>query len=148
MKRGYFGIGIENNIKEHNLGTLWRSAHAFGATFVFTVGRRYEHQHSDVQHVTRHMPLFAFDTLMDMRKQCPNVAIFGIEFLQADMNLHSFSHPERAIYLLGSEGRGLSHDAIAMCDHVISIPTILCLNVASAGTVVLYDRQHKRRREA
>ena len=38
---GYCGIGIENGKAEVNLGTLWRSAHIFGAVFLFTVGRRY-----------------------------------------------------------------------------------------------------------
>ncbi len=36
--RGYFGIGVEGISKPMNLGSLWRTAHAFGASFVFTVG--------------------------------------------------------------------------------------------------------------
>src|SRR6478609_5380705 len=36
--RGYFAIGIEGASKAVNLGNLLRSAHAFGASFVFTVG--------------------------------------------------------------------------------------------------------------
>ena len=37
----FYGIGIVNTKTEANIGTLWRSAHAFGASFIFTVGRRY-----------------------------------------------------------------------------------------------------------
>ena len=36
--RGYFGIGIEGSSKPMNAGNLFRSANAFGASFVFTVG--------------------------------------------------------------------------------------------------------------
>lgn len=39
--RGYFGIGVEGVGKPMNLGNLWRAAHAFGASFVFTVGAAY-----------------------------------------------------------------------------------------------------------
>ena len=39
--RGYFGIGIENIKTEANIGTLMRSSYAMGASFVFTIGRRY-----------------------------------------------------------------------------------------------------------
>ena len=39
--RGYFGIGVEGISKEMNLGNLFRSAHAFGASFVFTVDAEY-----------------------------------------------------------------------------------------------------------
>ncbi len=35
--RGYFGIGAEGISKAMNVGSLFRSAHAFGASFMFTV---------------------------------------------------------------------------------------------------------------
>ena len=38
--RGYFGIGVEGISKAMNLGNLMRSAHAFGASFFFTVDAR------------------------------------------------------------------------------------------------------------
>ncbi len=39
--RGYFGVGVEGVGRPMNLGSLWRTAHAFGASFVFTVGAAY-----------------------------------------------------------------------------------------------------------
>ncbi|MGA8690286.1 MAG: hypothetical protein WB662_10360 [Methyloceanibacter sp.] len=36
--RGYFAIGVEGVPKAVNLGNLLRSAHAFGASFAFTIG--------------------------------------------------------------------------------------------------------------
>ena len=38
FRRGYFAIGVEGISKAVNLGNLLRSAHAFGASFVFTIG--------------------------------------------------------------------------------------------------------------
>ena len=35
--RGYFGIGVEGISKAHNLGAVMRTAHAFGASFAFTL---------------------------------------------------------------------------------------------------------------
>ena len=35
--RGYFAIGVEGISKPMNLGNLLRSAHAFGASFFFTI---------------------------------------------------------------------------------------------------------------
>ena len=35
--RGYFAIGAEGISKPMNLGALMRTAHAFGASFVFSV---------------------------------------------------------------------------------------------------------------
>ena len=39
--RGYFGIGVDRISKTMNVGNLFRSAHAFGAGFVFTVQAAY-----------------------------------------------------------------------------------------------------------
>ena len=38
--RGYFGVGIEQSSKPMNAGNLFRTAHAFGASFLFTVNSR------------------------------------------------------------------------------------------------------------
>ena len=39
--RGYFGIGVAGVSKSMNVGSLFRTAHAFGASYVFTVGAAY-----------------------------------------------------------------------------------------------------------
>lgn len=39
--KGYFGIGVEGLSKPLNAGNLFRSAQAFGASFLFTVGASY-----------------------------------------------------------------------------------------------------------
>jgi len=41
ISRGYFGIGVEGISKPMNAGNLFRTAHAFGASFVFTIGADY-----------------------------------------------------------------------------------------------------------
>jgi len=39
--RGYFGIGVEGISKSMNAGALFRTAHAFRASFMFTVAAHY-----------------------------------------------------------------------------------------------------------
>ena len=50
------------------------------------------------------------------------------------------AHPERAVYLLGSETDGLSPEALEHCADVVQIPGEFSLNVSVAGSIVLYDR--------
>jgi len=38
MARGYFGIGVEGISKAYNLGAVLRTAHAFDASFAFSIG--------------------------------------------------------------------------------------------------------------
>jgi tRNA G18 (ribose-2'-O)-methylase SpoU len=142
--RGYFGIGVVQSKTPTNMGTLWRSAHNFGAAFCFTVERRYSMEVSDTTKAQRHIPLFHFTSLDDLLSHVPaDCALIGVEQHETSRPLAGFSHPERAIYLLGAEDRGLPEPIIMMCRHVLEISSPMCLNVAVAGSIVMYDRQTK-----
>ena len=139
--RGYFGIGIERSKTEANVGTLWRSAFALGAAFVFTIGKRYPRQASDTTESWRHIPLLEFATVEDFRAHIPyDCQVIGVEITPEAELLRDFQHPQRAIYLLGPEDGSLSNAAQAICQHIVKFDSRYCLNVAAAGTVVMYDR--------
>lgn len=142
----YFAIGVVNSKRETNIGTLLRSAHAFGAAFVFTVGRRYEKQASDTVAAWHSTPLFNFSSVGDLLAHVPyDAQLIGVELDERAVPLPSFSHPRRAVYLLGAEDHGLSAVQRSLCHKIVQIPgASRCLNVAAAGTVVLYDRAARK----
>lgn len=140
--RGYCGIGIVGSKSPLNVGTLWRSAANLGAAFIFTVGRRYPQQASDTIKAYRRIPLFHFAALADLVMPY-DAQLVGVEFDEAARPLPAFAHPERAVYLLGAEDSGLSPDARERCQHLVRIESTNCLNVATAGSIVLYDRAAK-----
>jgi tRNA G18 (ribose-2'-O)-methylase SpoU len=140
--RGYFGIGIEHTKTEINVGTLWRTANNFGASFVFTIGKRYKKQSSDTPKTWKQIPLYHYDSLEELNTPY-DCMLVGIELIETSINIISYNHPERAIYLLGAEDNGLSKEAIKKCQHIIEIPSNNCLNVATAGAIVMYDRVAK-----
>lgn len=138
---GYFGIGIYHTKNAINVGTLWRSAHNFGAAFLFTIGKRYKRQASDTQAASRHIPLFHYADFDDFRCHQPmDCPLVGIEQCDGSVNLVGYQHPRSAIYLLGAEDTGLPASLLERCQAVVHIPTPMCLNVATAGSIVLYDR--------
>jgi tRNA G18 (ribose-2'-O)-methylase SpoU len=140
--RGYFGIGVERLSKAMNAGSLFRTAHAFGASFVFTVGAVYakrEIEKSDTSKSFGHVPLYEFAGAADFRlpKGC---RLVGVELLDEAIELPSFRHPLAAAYVLGPERGSLSPELAALCDHLVKIPTRFCINVGLAGALVMYDR--------
>ena len=140
--RGYFGIGVSNPKKSVNIGTLWRSASNFGAAFLFTIGLRYQQQPSDPTKADRHIPLFHFADLMDFLNHRPRgCALVGVEQSTLSTPIQRFTHPERAMYLLGAEDEGLSAEIQGLCASVIHIETPRCLNVAVAGSIVMFHRK-------
>ena len=142
--RGYYGIGIEKNKFECNIGSLWRSAFNFGAAFIFTIGKRYKSQKSDTTKTWRSIPLYEYSSLEEFKKSLPRqCTITGVECNAGGHTLFNWCHPERTIYLLGSEDSGLSRDALNLCNSIIYIPTPLSINVSVAGSIIMYDRINK-----
>jgi tRNA G18 (ribose-2'-O)-methylase SpoU len=138
--RGFFGIGVEGISKAGNLGNLFRSAHAFGASFVFTVAPdpRAEFP-SDTSASHKNLPFYSFASVEAMR--LPDACqLVGIELTDDAVELPSFHHPRCAAYVLGPERGSLSPAMLARADHVVKIPTRFCVNVAVAGAIVMYDR--------
>lgn len=145
MKRGYFGIGIYHPKTTENIGTLWRSAHNFGADFIFTIGKRYQKQASDTTKAPRHIPLYEYLSFADFKRHIPSgCQIVCIEQTEDAKNLVDVSHPESAIYLLGAEDYGIPEKLMRGLQKVF-IDTPMCLNVAVAGSIVMFDRQAKKK---
>ena len=140
--RGYFGIGVEGISKPMNLGALLRTAHAFGASFAFTIAATFDARGvraSDTSDSKQHLPFYAFGGLdeLTLPKGCQLV---GVELTDDAVELPSFRHPLMAAYVLGPERGSLSPALQAKCAHVVKIPTRFCINVSLAGALVMYDR--------
>ena len=137
----YFGIGIQNGKTPENLGVLWRSAQNLGATFIFTIGNRYAKQASDTHDAVKAIPYFHYDTFEAFFENLPKGArLVGVELDEKAADLESFEHPRRCVYLLGAEDHGLSTKVMAKCHHLVKFKSEKSLNVAVAGTIIMYDR--------
>jgi tRNA G18 (ribose-2'-O)-methylase SpoU len=141
LPRGYFAIGAERISKSLNLGNLLRSAHAFGASFTFTIGAAYQalEARADTSKGREHLPHYEWAQPADLKLPA-GCRLVGVELLDDAIDLPSFRHPQRAAYVLGPEQGTLSQDLLARCDHVVRIPSSFCVNVAMAGAIVMYDR--------
>lgn len=139
--RGYFGIGVEGVSKPMNAGNLFRTAHGFGAGFVFTIDSKIDTRlmKSDTSDMAGQIPFYKFDDVdsIQLPDRCPLV---GIELTDDAVELPSFRHPRTAAYVLGMERGSLSPSLQECCDYIVKIPTQFSLNLATAGAIVMYDR--------
>ncbi len=140
--RGFFGIGVEGLSKPMNAGNLFRSAHAFGASFIFTIGAAYprgEVGRCDTSDTPGEVPLYEFATVheLDLPRGC---SLVGVELVEGAVDLPSFRHPRQAAYILGPERGSLSEEILDKCRLTVKIPTKFCINMATAGAIVMYDR--------
>ena len=147
--RGYFGIGVEGISKPMNFGNLARSAHGFGASFIFTVApaKAIGAPESDTTKSQDHLPWYSYKDVAEM--QLPDdCRLVGVELTPDAIELPSFRHPAKAVYVLGPEGGSLSQEMIDRCEFTVKIPMDFCINVAMAGAIVMYDRMRSMGRFA
>ena len=140
--KGYFGIGVEGISKPMNVGAVLRTAHAFGASFVFTVAPATDDVDfgwSNTSSTEQSVPFYTFPDAASLTLP-EGCQLIGIELMDRSIDLPSFRHPRRAAYILGSERHGLSREMQARCDHIVKIPTRFSINLSLAGALVMYDR--------
>jgi tRNA G18 (ribose-2'-O)-methylase SpoU len=89
------------------------------------------------------VPLHHYADLDDLIAHLPHgCPLVGVELDARSEPLPLFTHPRRALYLLGAEDHGLPPAVLERCHHVVQIPTPQpwSLNVAVAGSIVMAHR--------
>jgi TrmH family RNA methyltransferase len=123
-----------------NVGTLLRSADAFGASLALSPGcadvTAPKAVRASAGAVFR-VPIAAFEEARE-----PRIALVA----HGGRPLSDVASGVPITYVLGAEREGLPDDVVAACDEQASIPLAPhaeSLNVAMAGTIALYE--HRRR---
>jgi tRNA G18 (ribose-2'-O)-methylase SpoU len=139
--KGYFAVGVEGVSKPMNLGNLVRIAHAFDASFFFSVAPRLNlaKANSDTSNAEGVLPFYSYDHPSDFRLPM-GCQLVGVEITDDAVELPRFRHPNRAAYVFGAERYSLSPQMLSLCEFVVKIPTRFSINVGMAGAIVLYDR--------
>lgn len=142
--RGFFGIGIYHSNTQENLGTLFRTAYNFQASYTYTIGRKYKTQSSDTVKSMKSIPHYHFLTGDDFINNIPNgCRLIGVEINEESRPIKNFVHPERACYLLGNESMGIPNSLLDQCYSILELPGVNCHNVAVAGALCMFDRINK-----
>ncbi|KAJ8767538.1 hypothetical protein K2173_017607 [Erythroxylum novogranatense] len=137
-------VVIHNIAKRHNVGTLARSATAFGVTELILVGRR-DFNAFGSHGSTSHLPFRHFHSLTDARlflkdKDCD---LCGVEITDSALPVNERPFKKSTAFLLGNEGTGLSAKECEICDFFVYIPQYgsgtASLNVTVAASIVLHQ---------
>lgn len=112
-----------------------------GASFIFTVDKKYKHQGSDITKSWTRIPLYHFQTFEELKNNLPySTRLIAVEMGKAAIAISEFEHPDRSVYLLGNEISGLPLQIAEQCHSLIKLPGEYSLNVAVTGSIVMYDR--------
>jgi len=133
-RRHPFHVAIENLHHDANIGTIVRTANAFAAAAVHVVGRRRWNRRGAMvtdryQHVHHHPDVAAL--LAWARAE--GLAVVAVANGPGAAPLETAALPRRCVLLFGQEGVGLTPDAVAGADAVLSIAQFGSTRSINAG---------------
>jgi tRNA G18 (ribose-2'-O)-methylase SpoU len=137
-----FHVAVENWEHDSNIGSVVRSANAFGAAGVHIVGpRRWNRRGAMVTDryldVTRHATVGGLMAWAD----AATLAVIGLDNVPGALPLETAQLPRRCVLLFGQEGPGLSGEARAGASALYGITqygSTRSLNAGAAAAVAMY----------
>lgn len=141
-RRHPFHVAIENWQHDMNIGSIVRSANAFGAATVHIIGRKRWNKRGAMvtdryQHVIHHDTVAEFVTWA----KAEGLPIIAIDNVPGSVIIETFVLPERCVMLFGQEGPGLSPEAIEAADAVVEISqfgSTRSINASAAAAVAMH----------
>jgi len=139
-------IALVNPKFARNVGAVIRVAACFGMKQVWFSGNRINLDPAGKERIPReermkgyaNVQLCQHDFFFDQFSK--EVVPVAVELKDGAEQLHEFEHPENALYVFGPEDGSLKRDDLVKCHRRVVIPTRHCLNLATAVSIVMYDR--------
>lgn len=135
-------IAIENTERDFNMGTIVRSANAFGVRHIHVIGRRQWNKRGAMAtdkylHVHYFTSVNEFSQAMKAR----NRVIIAIDNIAESTPLSEEHLPENAVLVFGQEGPGISRELAAAAEKTIAIEqfgSTRSINVGVAAGIAMY----------
>jgi tRNA(Leu) C34 or U34 (ribose-2'-O)-methylase TrmL len=134
----------------HNVGQVIRMCAAFEAKQIVYTGDRMEELLGELGRIPREERLKAYKHVGLERDDRPfdrfkatKASVVCVEVDATAEYLPYFEHPTNAVYVFGPEDGSVFKAARHDCHRFVQIPSLHCLNLATAVGLLLYDRHAK-----
>jgi tRNA G18 (ribose-2'-O)-methylase SpoU len=141
-------IAIENTERDFNMGTIVRSANAFGVRHLHVIGRRQWNKRGAMAtdkylHIHYYLTVDEFAAEMSLRHR----KIIVVDNIEESAPIGSTALPKDAVLVFGQEGPGVSEELIAAAQKIVAIEqfgSTRSINVGVAAGIAMYawTQQH------
>ena len=143
-----FHVAIENFGHDHNIGTVVRTANAFGAAGVHIVGRRRWNRRGAMV-TDRYLAVHHHESVAGLAAFAAGhgLAVVAVDNTPGAQRLETVSLPRRCVLLFGQEGPGVTHEArvgAALTVSIAQFGSTRSINAGVAAGVAMHAwiRQH------
>lgn len=147
LNKPKFYVLIYNLSKAKNIGTLIRSASAFGCSQIYVLGsdKKVLKKFYGSQGTAQKSEFVFFDTSDQLSNYCKanDITIVGVEIGEHAKPVNSHPFKGNTLFVLGNEGVGMNQKQRDLCgENLVYIPqfsnTTASLNVAVAASIVFH----------
>lgn len=143
-KRGItLEIAIENTLRDFNMGTIVRSANAFGVRHVHVIGRKQWNKRGAMA-TDKYLYVHYYTTPEEFSREMKvqRKVIIAIENNVASEPLAATPLPKNAVFIFGQEGPGISPELLVVADkvaHIEQFGSTRSVNVGVASGIAMYE---------
>ena len=135
-------IALENTERDFNMGTIVRSANAFGVRQIYVIGRRQWNKRGAMM-TDKYLHITYLATTAEFVEKMRNEdrEIIAIDNIPGSVNMSQTSLPKCAVLVFGQEGPGISAELAGAADQIVAIEqfgSTRSINVGAAATVAMY----------
>jgi len=136
-------IAVENTERDFNMGTIVRSANAFGVRHVHVIGRRQWNKRGAMAtdkylHVHYYPNVGEFVSAMKERKR----KIIAVDNVEGSVSISLVKLPIDAVLVFGQEGPGISLELAGVAEKIVAIEqfgSTRSINVGVAAGIAMYE---------
>ena len=133
-------VAIENLERDFNMGTIVRTANAFGVRTLHVIGRKQWNKRGAMA-TDKYLQVIYHKTLNDFMNNIGNRQLIAFDNVEGSVALASTELPRNAVLLFGAEGPGLSSEARERASKVVAIEqfgSTRSINVGVAAGIAMY----------
>jgi tRNA G18 (ribose-2'-O)-methylase SpoU len=133
-------VAIQNWEHDFNIGSIVRTANAFNVAAVHILGRRRWNRRGAMV-TDRYLHVIHHATVADLTESLAGIPLIGVDNVTGSGPLETTTLPKSCCLLFGSEGPGLTDEALAACERIVAITqygSTRSLNAGAAAAIALY----------
>ena len=141
-------IALDNVARDYNMGTIIRSANAFGVRRVHIVGRRQWNKRGAMM-TDKYLHVAYYETTAEFMKAIQGKVLVAVDNVGGSIPLEQADMPANSVLLFGAEGPGIRDELLACADSVVKIEqygSTRSLNVGVAAGIVMHEWTRRNQR--
>ena len=134
-------IAVDNVERDFNMGTIIRSANAFGVRHVHIIGRRQWNKRGAMM-TDKYLHVHYYSDVEEFMQAIAGKTLLAIDNVEGSIALENAELPLNSVLLFGAEGPGIRPELLKHAAFIVKIQqygSTRSLNVGVAAGVVMYE---------